>query len=82
MDAMPEDEKPTECYSCGFATADLKSYPRRRIPSTDERKWLCGLCASTPAGTAYDYPEQYPDRASIKTICYVGNVLLKAMRER
>lgn len=78
-------DKPEFCLSCGFGTTHLTGYPRRRninYAEGCETKWLCDLCASTDAGTAVDYPTQYPDIASLRTVCYVGNVILAAIRSR
>lgn len=78
-------EKPEGCFSCGFETVNLTEYPRRRAidyAEGCETKWLCELCASTDAGTAVDYPTQFVDIASLRTICYVGNVILAAIRAR
>lgn len=75
-----------ECSSCGFETEALQSYPNHRTQYddayTDEsrRKWICALCASTAAGSALDYPTHYPEGTTLKTICYVGNVILAALR--
>lgn len=45
--------------------------------------WLCRLCASTLAGNAYDYPEQYQGQAAVlKTICYVGNTILAEVKKK
>jgi hypothetical protein len=65
-----------ECFSCGFETDALKSY--RRYDRDDA--WLCALCASTMAGRAQKYPDQFPNRDVLQTICYVGNVILEALR--
>jgi len=94
MDQLDErpDPRIEECYSCGFET-ELKPYDlshRRRIgtrPSLeadpeewDRWLWLCKICASTPCGNAYEYPEQYPNRSTLETIAYVGNLLLTEIR--
>ena len=85
---MTAEEKPPECYSCGFETKAIKSYRRsREIATANEKsidggvKWLCFLCASTLAGNAYEYPDLYPDSNTLKTICYVGNVILDKLKK-
>jgi len=78
------EEKPDECECCGFKTEAITAYRTNRNfpkgPCPD--KWLCNLCASTMAGTAHEYPEQYFEgRAGevLKTICFVGNTILAAI---
>jgi hypothetical protein len=78
-----ENEKSEECDSCGFRTEALIAYPvRRNFPKESAPKWLCDLCASTMAGNAHEYPEQFREgRAGdvMKTICFVGNTILAAI---
>lgn len=78
------DEKSEECDSCGFETTDLKEYPHRgeRSRHSPTTMWLCFLCAHTPASNAYIYPSQYEGQhAILRTLCYVGNEILKAIKE-
>lgn len=70
-----------ECDGCGYETSmdRLTKYPRR-----DDRgdKYLCVMCKGTLAGTLVEC--EYPiegDPEAIRTICYVGNVLLDAIRK-
>jgi hypothetical protein len=77
-------EQPEECDCCQFKTEALKPYEvffaSKAVQTT--HKWLCELCASTYAGNAYEYPEQYPYQvATLRAMCYIGNVLLKAIQE-
>lgn len=80
------DEMPPEgCDSCRFETA-LKRYDNHRSiglhASGPKSKWLCELCASTMAGNAHEYPEQYRgERATLQTLCYVGNAILTELRK-
>lgn len=78
-------EKSEECDCCHFPTADLTLYESSgidrhlRIPN----RWLCALCAATPAGTADVFPAQYQgQREILRTICYVGNSILAELRRR
>jgi hypothetical protein len=80
--------KPEECESCNFKTAALVAYRQNRYlgsrQDTSEKethKWLCLLCASTMAGTAAEYPEQYGDHAGdiLQAICFVGNMILSSL---
>lgn len=79
-------EKPEECQSCGFKTSALKGYPDMRgYPNHEqnEDKWLCKLCAGTSAGNVLSYPEQYMESGEVlKAVCYVGNVILRAIEEK
>ncbi len=71
--------KPEICQSCAYETDRLKYYPFAL--RQEEGMWLCELCASTHAGNACEYPNQYPERKTLATICYVGNVILAAIRK-
>lgn len=78
-----------ECSSCGITGIELTEYPHRgnqfRTDVTEESKTilLCKLCASTAAGTATQYPAQYRESyAVLQTICYVGNLILLAIKEK
>lgn len=76
-------DKPEECECCQFVTTELKPYDaHRNFPKQmDEKKWLCLLCASTLAGNAHEYPEQYAGEVvTLKTICFVGNTILAAIK--
>jgi hypothetical protein len=63
------------CAFCGFEQVEGKSYDGRY----GSKRYLCLLCASTPAGNAHDYPENYPGHATMAVVCYVGNTILKAI---
>ena len=78
-----EEQKPEACYACGFETSELNDYKTSNMPE-EESMWLCGLCASTMSGTAYQYPNNFPDRSAdvIHTICYVGNLILKELKSK
>jgi hypothetical protein len=82
---MERPEKPDECDACHFETKALTYYGRERpLRGEREHKWLCDLCASTNSGNTLEYPEQWPDRSAdvLRTVCYVGNVILAAVRDR
>lgn len=71
-------EQPAECCCCGFETEALADYGYRG----DDPKWCCELCAGTLTSRAHSHPEQFRGQEHVmKTICYVGNVILKAIRE-
>lgn len=72
------DEKPEECDCCGYETTALEFFdlPPRRP------QWLCALCSGSFASTAVDYPHHFHDGGmTVKTICYVANVILDAIRK-
>lgn len=76
-------EKPEECESCRFETSELTEYRADdQIGRFEGRtKWVCDLCASTETSRILDYPRQFEGQAeTMRTICYVGNVLLTALR--
>ena len=80
--------KPESCESCDFTTEELKAYPNNSslgINPTCKKshKWLCLLCASTMAGTGSEYPNQFregKDLDILQAICFVGNTILKEIR--
>lgn len=68
------------CDSCDFETTELKQYEQHDVRMKMVKVWLCELCASTPAGNALEYPDQFRGQAeTLKTICFVGNTLLAAI---
>ena len=70
----------SECNSCSFKT-DVEEYPNCSIRMAQKTMALCALCAGTLAGNAYEYPDHYPDRYVLQTICYVGNAILAELRQ-
>lgn len=77
------EEKPEACECCDSTDVPLKTYGmNRHWPQEDKKKWLCILCASTAAGNAFEYPEQYRGSADIlSAISFVGNMILKEIRK-
>ena len=83
-DQRPEQSE--DCDACGFRTAALKFYRSSRHWKEPNRRgrWMCNLCASTFAGNATEYPEQYhdgQDASILFAVCYVGNVILTKLDE-
>lgn len=82
---VTDADKSEECDFCGFVTDELQAFDHRGGTSVrlgGETMWLCDLCASTPASSAHEFPAHYKGEVAImKTICYVGNVLLAAIEE-
>jgi hypothetical protein len=79
-----EDEK--ACESCEYPAKILTPYRHRRnygrSDVTEESKTilLCELCASTVAGTATQYPDQFPSEIhTLQTLCFIGNAILDAL---
>lgn len=80
--------RPEECQFCNFETEALRAYRVYRwlgsgidTSTKETHKWLCLLCASTMAGSAQEYPEQYGNHANdfLQAICFVGNVILSKL---
>lgn len=78
----PPTEEPEDCDCCHFDGMPLKWYRPNLMARQKEGKWLCNLCASTMTGTYYDYPEQHDGDSLtlMKTVCYVGNAILLAVK--
>jgi hypothetical protein len=77
-----------ECDSCGYTGARLTEYKIRGktwAPITGnfdyDFKYLCDLCSSTMVSAAKDYVRELSPNEIGRTICYVGNEILKAIRE-
>ena len=68
------------CDSCGYRTRHLHKH---EAPFTKlSPVWVCDLCFTTFAGNAALYPEQYPQGGVLQHVCFVGNVILDAIREK
>jgi hypothetical protein len=83
-----QDEKSESCDCCGFETTKIDFYKwndftNKRLPENKGR-WLCDLCAGTMTSTYDEYPRQHTDQelTALKTICYVGNAILRALEKR
>lgn len=74
---MTQTTKSEACECCDFTTDDLKLFPSAYPRTTS--KWLCDLCASTMTSRCADEPQFYPNLEMMKTICYVGNAIIKAI---
>lgn len=81
VDVRDAGSKPEACEGCGFVTTEVRPYNAgtKKLPWWH---WLCLLCANTKCGTAHAYPDQYPDRATLQAVCYVGNVILDRLDSR
>ena len=68
-----------ECFSCHYTTRCTVFEMNGQRHFRDGKRALaplCWLCANTAAGNAYQYPEQHPNKATLETVCFVGNLLL------
>lgn len=73
-----------ECRACA-AVVPLYNFPTRNLglsnkPDVDPC-YLCALCASTPAGTAHEYPRQWETQHRDIMACtnYSANMILLQM---
>ena len=79
----PENsQQPEACENCAFETKEIKAYKMYRKSPVTQYKWLCDLCASTPAGNAYEYPEQFHNVPLFQTVCYIGNAIIQAIEQK
>jgi hypothetical protein len=63
------------CDACDAVNVIVQKYLPRCGGRCTEDKFLCEYCARTMSGNALDYPDQYPDRTVLFTICAVANML-------
>jgi len=76
-----EDVPQGELQVCQFCESEVPVFGfRAGVASSFEgkTKWLCDLCASTPAGTALDYPRQWDSqhRDIMQCVNYSSNMVL------
>jgi hypothetical protein len=75
------------CDCCGFETSKTQFYKwndfTNKRGADNTGRWLCGLCAGTMTSTYDEYPRQHTDQepTALKTICYVGNAILRALEK-
>lgn len=88
-DRIKDREDELTCDSCRYPAKDLTSYNHRlnqfRADVTEEAKkiLLCELCASTSAGTAKQYPNQFEGEINtMQTLCFIGNAILDALERK
>lgn len=85
---MTKPENPGECQCCGYVTKKLVYFPDLDTTIAGGGKiirsdfWFCDLCCSTYVSTRYRYPGSSPDIDVMRTVCYVGNVLLAQLEKR
>jgi hypothetical protein len=71
---MSDREIPEECDFCHFKT-EVKLYSR----PLSEDAYLCLVCASTLAGNAHRYPDQYQNVPIMKQISFCTNLILSRL---
>jgi len=74
---LDADER--ECDSCGFPEPDGEQW--RNYNFVDKQLRLCELCAGTLIGNSAAYPNQYPERAVLASIAYIGNAIITEIRK-
>ena len=84
MLAIAAEMEVNECDGCNFKNpvGGLQPY-QFHIERHDwcrQFMMLCKICQSTCSGNATEYPQQYPQRPVLSTICYIGNLLRKDIR--
>lgn len=77
MSKNEKPEKPEECSSCGYKTEQLEYYD---APG-GIGGWLCKVCASTYAGSAFSYPRLYQNIEIMQQISFTTNMILDAIEE-
>jgi hypothetical protein len=82
-------EKPEKCANCHWETGALKecdAYARVRghgpFTPDDEKTWawLCEVCRSTYAGSAYCYPDNYESRDVLAMLAWGINRVLAEIK--
>lgn len=69
------------CQICNYET-EITEYPFG-VKANGQSKWLCAVCAKTPAGGIPDVEGRYTDgeKAILKTLAWGINFLADALRE-
>lgn len=83
MSKDEKPEKPEACDCCRFETTALTYYRPIGVGSLDTTgRWLCELCPSTYASQmdSYKHLKYLESNEVMKTICYVGNAILRELR--
>lgn len=75
----PAHEKGECCESCEWDTAELTWYEFRT--HADGGSWMCHVCAWTPAGSALQYPTQYPNGDVLRMVAWQTNYLADLIRK-
>ena len=81
-------EEGVYCESCDYFPVHTREYPSSRsaIRALREggkpvKRRLCEACASTHAGTATEYPEQFPNQIEVlRAIAWSHNRLMDEVR--
>lgn len=80
--------KPDTCDCCDYPTEFLTRYDNmhgRDTPPQGVTVWYCGLCAGTETSAMNRHlgpdPVQRSTYKMMRTLCYVGNAIIDALRE-
>lgn len=86
---MTVRDNPGECDCCGFITTNLQLFANQDTTIAGGGKtvkndfWFCELCCSSSASAFHRYPgEQVSNMVVMRAICYVGNAIIKAIKEK
>ena len=72
------DTKISICDSCEFGDVEVMYYEETGWPGGDRDRWLCDLCAGTYTSRMND---SSPEGRILLSLCYIGNTILKAVRD-
>ena len=68
-----------ECNCCGYDT-ELKAV--KNIIPEEESYYLCEICRSTLIGNLLFYPGGYENHPLLKSVAYIGNMILDEVRKK
>lgn len=69
-----------ECENCQAEGVEISVY--KRGLNNERSAELCNLCAGTMSGNVTLYPDNHREYGEVlQCICYVGNQIIKAIKE-
>jgi len=71
-----------ECHSCDSRDVDLKEFKQRYMGNEIGTVRYCKLCAGSMAGNLYENQCGSDAQHLAGIICYVGNEILKAIKDQ
>lgn len=86
-DSITTENESKECQNCGAEVSEINDYNIIDFPAKKENGdniiRMCKLCASSQSGNVGIYPwTELSNNQVAQTICFVGNEILKAIKER
>ena len=72
--------KVCQCESCQAEEVECAQYAKAWDTTTTF--WMCDLCANTRTGAYCVRDFDGAEKDVLQTMCYVGNAILKAIRDR